>query len=156
MRDVRLIGSDGKQIGVVPREEALRQARVAGLDLVEVNAAATPPVCRILDYGKYQYEQGKRERESRKKQKRTEVKGVRISFKMGSHDRELRKARAEKFLSEGNKVRVELVLRGREKALRTLGKEQLESFLRELELLSRVEEPVAQAPRGLAAVIAPK
>lgn len=154
-REVRLVDSDGKQIGIVPREEALRQARVANLDLVEVNANAVPPVCRLLDYGKYQYEHDKRERESRKKQKRVETKGVRISFKMGAHDRDLRKALAEKFLKEGNKVRVELVLRGREKALRSLGIKQLEAFLKQLEPLARLEEPIGQAPRGMAAVITP-
>lgn len=155
-RQVRLIGADGRQIGVVPLEEALRQARVEGLDLVEVNAAGAPPVCRLLDYGKYQYEQDKRERESRKRQKRVEVKGVRISFKMGAHDRTMRKSLAEKFLKAGNKVRVEMVLRGREKALRSVGIQQLHTFLQELDLLARVEEPIAQAPRGLAATIAPK
>jgi translation initiation factor IF-3 len=155
-RQVRLIGADGKQIGVVPLEEALRQARVEGLDLVEVNATAAPSVCRLLDYGKYQYEQDKRERESRKKQKRVEVKGVRISFKMGAHDRNLRKSLAEKFLKAGNKVRVEMVLRGREKALRAVGIQQLQAFLHELDALARVEEAIGQAPRGLAATIAPK
>lgn len=155
-REVRLIGTDGKQVGIVPREEALRQARVAGLDLVEVNATANPPVCRLLDYGKYQYEHDKRERESRKKQKRVEIKGVRISFKMSDHDRDMRKALAEKFLKEGNKVRAELVLRGREKALRALGRKQLEAFLEQLESIAKVEEPIAQAPRGMAAVLAPK
>lgn len=155
-RQVRLIGADGKQIGVVLREEALRQARVAELDLMEVNASAEPPVCRILDFGKYQYEHDKREHESRKKQKRVEVKGIRISFKMGAHDRELRKAQTERFLSEGHKVRVELVLRGREKALRSLGLKQLEAFIRDFESVARVEEPAAQAPRGLAATIVPK
>lgn len=153
---MRLIGADGKQIGIVPLAEALRQARVEGLDLVEVNASSVPPVCRLLDYGKYQYEQDKRERESRKKQKRVEIKGVRISFKMGTHDRNLRKASAEKFLKAGNKVRVEMVLRGREKALRARGAQQLAAFLEELQLLARVEEPIAQAPRGLAATVAPK
>lgn len=155
-RQVRLIGADGKQIGVVLLDEALRQARVEGLDLVEVNATEAPPVCRLLDYGKYQYEQDKRERESRKKQKRVEVKGVRISFKMGAHDRTMRKSLAEKFLKAGNKVRVEMVLRGREKALRAVGIQQLQVFLHELDDLARVEEAIAQAPRGLAATIAPK
>lgn len=153
---VRLIGEDGKQIGIVPILEALRQARVAGLDLVEVNATAQPSVCRLLDYGRYQYEHDKRERESQKKQKRTGVKGVRISFKMSSHDRDLRRSKAEEFLKEGHKVRVELTLRGREKAFRALGRSKLESFLRELEALAHIEEPIASAPRGLAAVIAPR
>lgn len=152
-REVRLIGADGRQVGVVPITEALRQARVSGFDLVEVNAATEPPVCRLLDYGKYQYEQDKRERESRKTQRRVEVKGVRISFKMSPHDRGLRRALAEKFLHEGHKVRVELVLRGREKALRSHGLKQLEAFLKELEPLAVVEEPIAPAPRGFAATV---
>lgn len=153
---LRLIGADGKQIGIVSREEALRQARVAGLDLVEVNAAGNPPVGRLLDYGKYQYAVDKREREIRKKQKKIEVKGVRISFKMGPHDLDLRKSLAEKFLKDGQKVRVEMVLRGREKTLRPIGIAQMEAFLRSLASLSTLEEPIASAPRGLAAVIAPR
>lgn len=155
-REVRLIGADGKQVGIVPIEEALRQARVAELDLVEMNATVVPPVCRMLDYGKYQYAQDKHERESKKKQKKVEIKGVRISFKMGEHDRHLRKAAAEKFLGEGHKVRVEMVLRGREKALARRGVEILEAFLRELEPLAKTEEPIARSPRSLTTTIAPK
>lgn len=155
-REVRLVGEDGKQVGVVPIQEALRLARVAELDLVEVNTAAVPPVCRILDYGKYQYEQDKRERESKKKQKKVEIKGVRISFKMGEHDRQLRRGLAEKFLAEGHKVRVDMVLRGREKALRARGAGIMESFLQTLEPLARMEEPVSWSPRGLTVTIAPK
>lgn len=154
--EVRLIGADGKQVGVVLIQEALRQARVAGLDLVEVNAAVAPPVCRLLDYGKYQYTQDKRERESKKKQKKVEVKGVRISFKMGEHDRELRRLLAEKFLKEGHKVRVDMVLRGREKALVGQGREIMASFLKTLEPLARVEEPVSRSPRGLTGIITAK
>jgi translation initiation factor IF-3 len=123
---------------------------------VEVNAAVVPPVCRLLDYGKYQYDQDKRERESKKKQKKVEIKGVRISFKMGEHDRHLRKAAAEKFLGEGHKVRVEMVLRGREKALARRGVEVLQAFLRELEAVAKHEEPVTRSPRGLSTTIEPK
>lgn len=155
-REVRLIGADGKQVGIVPVEEALRQARVAELDLVEVNAAVVPPVCRLIDYGKYQYDHDKHERESKKKQKRVEIKGVRISFKMGEHDRHLRKTAAEKFLGEGHKVRVEMVLRGREKALARRGVEVMETFLQELEALAKREEPIARSPRGLTTTIVPK
>lgn len=153
---VRLIGADGRQVGVVPREEALRQARVAGLDLVEVNASTVPPVCRLLDFGRYQYEQDKRERESRRKQKRLETKGVRISFKMSPHDEELRRALAEKFLKEGHRVRVDLFLRGREKALREIGAERVRTFLRRLAALATVEEDVSPSLRGFTALIAPK
>lgn len=141
---------------MVSIDEALRQARVAELDLVEVDAASAPPVCRLLDYGKYQYEQDKKERELKKKRKKVEIKGVRISFKMGEHDRQLRKTLAEKFLTEGHKVRVELPLRGREKALREVGRKTLVSFLDSLQDISRVEEAVSASPRGgLAATLAP-
>lgn len=155
-REVRLIGADGKQIGVVLTPEALRQARVAGLDLVEVESDAVPPVCRLLDYGKFQYDQDKKERESKKKQKKMDVKGVRISFKMGEHDRALRRSLAEKFLAEGHKVRVEMVLRGREKGLRTRGAEILQTFLDKLADRSSVVEPISWAPRGFTATIAAK
>lgn len=124
---------------------------------MEVDASATPPVCRLLDYGKYQYEQDKKEREVRKKRKKVEVKGVRISFKMGEHDRQLRKALAEKFLKEGDKVRVEMVLRGREKALREVGRKALEAFLDSLASVAQVEESVSSTPRGgLSATLAPR
>jgi len=155
-REVRLIGADGKQVGVVPLQEALRQARVAGLELVEVNAGVAPPVCRLLDYGKYQYAQDKREREGKKKQKKVELKAVRISFKMGEHDRELRRLLAEKFLKDGNRVRVDMVLRGREKALVGHGREIMQSFINALEPLAQVEEPITRSPRGLTGIITAK
>jgi translation initiation factor IF-3 len=154
-RSVRLIDADGKQVGVVPIEEALRQSRLAGLDLVEVSAGAVPPVCRILDYGKYQYEQAKKEKESKKHQKKIEIKGIRLGLRTDDHDRDLKKKKTEEFLSEGDKVRVEIVLRGREKAHRPLASEIIATFLRTVSVPYTVEEPLAQSPRGLATTIAP-
>lgn len=155
-RSVRLIDAEGKQVGIVPLEEALRQARLVDLDLVEVSPATTPPVCKILDYGKYQYEQAKREKESRKHQKKVDVKGVRLGFRTDDHDRLLKQRRVEEFLTEGDKVRIEIVLRGREKAHRALARKLLETFFRTIAVGYTVEEPIAHSPRGLAATIAPK
>lgn len=153
---MRLIDAEGKQVGVVPVEEALRQARLAGLDLVEVSSGTVPPVCKILDYGKYQYEQAKREREQKKRQKKVEVKGVRIGLKTDDHDRMLKGKKTEEFLSEGDKVRLEIVLRGREKAHRPLARKLLEEFMKSIAVPYVVEEPIAVTPHGLAATIASK
>jgi translation initiation factor IF-3 len=153
---VRLIDAEGKQVGIVPLEEALRQARLVDLDLVEVSRGTMPPVCKILDYGKYQYEQAKREKESRKHQKKIEVKGIRLGLRTDDHDRMLKKKRTEEFLTEGDKVRVEIVLRGREKAHRPLARTIVETFFRTITVPYTVEEPIAHSPRGLAATIAPR
>lgn len=155
-RSVRLIDAEGKQVGIVPLEEALRQARLAELDLVEVSPGTVPPVCKILDYGKYQYEQAKREKESRKHQKKVDVKGVRLRFLTDDHDRLLKQKRVEEFLTDGDKVRIEIVLRGRERAHRGLARGLLENFFRTIAVPYTVEEPIAQSPRGFAATIAPQ
>lgn len=153
---MRLIDASGHQVGVVPIEEALRQSRLAGLDLVEVSAGTVPPVCRILDYGKYQYEQAKKEKESKKHQKKVEVKGIRLGLKTDDHDRELKQKKTQEFLAEGHKVRVEIVLRGREKAHKPLAATILAQFLETLSAPHIVEERVSSSPRGLACTIAPK
>lgn len=153
---MRLIDASGHQVGVVPIEEALRQSRLAGLDLVEVSGGTVPPVCRILDYGKYQYEQAKKEKESKKHQKKVEVKGIRLGLKTDDHDRELKKKKTQEFLAEGHKVRVEIVLRGREKAHKPLAATILAQFLETLSAPHIVEERVSSSPRGLACTIAPK
>lgn len=153
---VRVIDEDGAQIGIMHPTEALLHAKRAGLDLVEISPHTNPPVCRILDYGKYQYEQAKKERETRKTHKQVETKGVRIGFKIGDYDLRLRKERTEKFLHNGNKVRVEIALRGREKAYQDMAREKLESFIQSIEAPHHIEEHISKSPRGLAATIAPK
>jgi translation initiation factor IF-3 len=129
---VRLIDEQNNQLGVVATSEALRLSVERGYDLVEVAPNAAPPVCRLLDYGAYQYQLEKTERKSRARQKKVDVKGVRLSLKIGTHDFEHRVNQSKKFFEEGHKVRVELMLRGREKAHAPLAIEIIEKFRKQL------------------------
>ncbi len=130
---MRLIDDEGNQLGVVDIRRAQSLANERELDLVEVSPVAEPPVCRIMDYGSYQYQQEKKERKQKAKQKKIEIKGVRLSLKIGPHDLELRKNQALKFLEKGNKVKVELILRGREKAHADRAKELMRDFANTLQ-----------------------
>ncbi len=154
-RSVRLIDAEGKQVGIVPLEEALKRARLAELDLVEVSPDTAPPVCKILEYGKYQYDHSKRERAGRKHQKKVEVKGIRLGLRTSDHDRLLKQKKTGEFLKEGHKVRVEIVLRGREKTHTVLAREILAAFIRTLTEPPVIEEPTTSSPRGLALTLAP-
>lgn len=113
-REVRLIGEDGSQVGVLSLREALDYARARGLDLIEVAPNGSPPVCRVMDYGKYRYEQGKREREAQKKQRMSEIKGIRMRPGTDEHDLQFKIRNAIKFLQEGHKVKVTVIFRSRE------------------------------------------
>lgn len=113
-KSVRLVGLDGKQLGVVDIDNALEQARQAGYDLAEIAPGATPPVAKILDWGKYRYEQTKQLQKSRKHQKSVEVKQVRLGMKIGDHDLNVKLSKARQFLLGGNKVKISLLYRGRE------------------------------------------
>lgn len=137
--EVRLVGEDGEQIGVVPTEDARERARLAGLDLVEVAAEARPPVCRLMDFGKVKYEHRKKQQKAREKQHRTKTKGIRLRPKTDEHDFQVKLARARKFLEQGNKVQVTLLFRGREMAHIDLGRNLLIRFAEELGELSSVE-----------------
>ncbi len=140
---VRVIDADGKQLGIVSTREALQLARERGVDLVEVAPQADPPVCRLLDYGKFVYEQTKKEREARKRQKTTEVKEVRFRPKTDTHDIEFKVKRIRKFLSEGAKVKIRVHFRGREVTYPELGRELLEHIV---ELVGE-DATVEQKPR---------
>lgn len=122
-----------------------------GLDLVEVAANARPPVCRIIDYGKYLYQQEKKARQSRFKQ--VEIKGVRLSFGIAKHDLELKAKQAEKFLKEGHKVKIDIILRGREKAHADLAKEKMEIFRQMIPMDTIVDQEPKKQPRGLSMII---
>ncbi len=150
---VRLIDAEGKQVGIIPVAEALRQSRLAGLDLVEVSPKAQPPVCRILDFGKYQYEQAKREKEQKKGKKKSDIKEIKMGFKTGDHDQELKINKTEEFLKEGDKVRVEIVLRGREKAHRDLARQIIQEFLNKIKIPFRFEETLSGGPSGFSATL---
>lgn len=130
--EVQLIDEQGKPRGVMPTWQALRLAQEAGLDLVEVNPAAHPPIAKIMDFGQFQYRQQKMLRAQKVKARKVEIKGIRISFKIGEHDKEIRLKQARKFLDEGHKVRVEMVLRGRERTYADIAQNNLLKFVEDL------------------------
>ncbi len=132
VREVRLIDDAGNQKGIVPTIEALRMAREAGLDLVEVAPPAQPPVCKLIDYGKYKFELEKKTRESRKHQKQVRIKEIRMQPKIDDHDLEFKTRHIREFLDEGNKVKVTIRFRGRELAHTELGKVVLDGILAKL------------------------
>ena len=136
--------------------EALQMAREKELDLVEIAPKAQPPVCKIMDYGKYQYQQSKQERLSKAKQKKIEVKGIRIGFRTDSHDLEFKKNQAEKFLKKGDKVKVEIRLRGREKAHQDLARKNLHDFLKIIAIPYKMEQEIKRFPGGFNVIITPE
>ena len=130
-REVRLIGQDGEQLGVMPITEAMKLAREAELDLVKIAPTAKPPVCKIIDYGKYRYEQARKEKEAKKKQKTIEIKEVRLSPNIDENDLNTKVNAARKFIEKGDKVKVTLRFRGREMAHVQSSKQILDVFCRE-------------------------
>ena len=139
MREIRVIDDTGQQLGIMPPQQALTLARSKSLDLVEVAATATPPVCRIMDFGKYQYQEQKRQREARKHQKVTEVKEIKFRPKVDEHDYQFKKKHIERFLADGDKVKATIFFRGREMAHPEIGRRILERLLLEL-----VDEAIAE------------
>ncbi|MBO9340600.1 MAG: translation initiation factor IF-3 [Roseiflexus sp.] len=154
-REVRLIDENGAQVGIVSIRDALSMAEERGLDLVEVAPNAVPPVCRILDYGKFRYEQSKKEREARKNQKQVEVKQIRLEPKTNEHDLEVKAKQARRFLLEGDKVKFNLRFRGREIFHQEIGLEMLERMAEELRDISIVEQRPTMEGRVLTLLLAP-
>jgi translation initiation factor IF-3 len=152
---VRLVGADGQQIGVVDTREALRQARELDLDLVEVAPQADPPVCRIMDYGKFKYERDIRQKEARKKQSRTELKEIKFRPKIDRHDYGTKKGHVERFIRGGNKVKVTIMFRGREMAHTDLGRRILDRLVEDLGPMVVVESLPKQEGRNMIMVISP-
>jgi len=149
------VGADGSQIGVVATQEALRQARDLDLDLVEVAPQADPPVCRIMDYGKYKYERDIRQKEARKKQSRVEVKEIKFRPKIDRHDYATKKGHVERFLRAGAKVKITIMFRGREMAHTDLGRKILDQLVEELGDGIVVESMPKQEGRNMVMVIGP-
>ncbi|MFQ3632254.1 MAG: translation initiation factor IF-3 [Roseiflexus sp.] len=154
-REVRLIDENGAQVGVVPIRDALLMAEERGLDLVEVAPNAVPPVCRILDYGKFRYEQSKKEREARKNQKQVEVKQIRLEPKTDDHDLEVKAKQARRFLLDGDKVKFNLRFRGREIFHQEIGLDMLERMAEELRDVSVIEQRPTMEGRVLTLLLAP-
>jgi translation initiation factor IF-3 len=149
------VGADGEQIGIVPVKDALDRAAAADLDLVEVAPQAVPPVCRIMDYGKYKYERGMREKEARKKQSRIEVKEIKFRPKIDRHDYETKKGHVIRFLNAGARVKVTIMFRGREMAHTELGQRILDRLVEDLDGLASVEQSSKLDGRNMVMVVAP-
>ncbi len=155
VREVRLIGSEGEQLGIVPTLEALQMAREQEVDLVEVAPQAKPPVCKLLDYGKFKFEQEKNARESRKKQKLLKLKEVRMQPKIESHDLEFKTKHIKDFLEQGSKVKVTIRFRGRELAHTELGRDVLEKILDMLDTPYNVDRRPAMEGRFMSMILSP-
>jgi len=156
VREVRLVSDDGEQLGIVPVREALGIALEKGLDLVEVAPSAQPPVCRLMDYGKFKFEQNKREKEARKKQKIISVKEVKMRPNIEEHDFQVKAKNARKFLSGGDKVKLTIMFRGREITHPELGEKLSLKFVGELTDISSVEKPPKVEGRNMVTVLIPK
>lgn len=154
--NVRLIDNEGKMLGIFTLQQALVKAHEANLDLIEISEKTDPPICKIADYGKFSYQQGKKEKKVGKGQRAGEIKGIRLSFAISPHDMETRAKAVEKFLKTGYKVRIEMVLRGREKGLADFAKQKLLKFLEVLQSTTpiKVERELKMESRGLTMIIA--
>ena len=155
IREVRLIDDEGNQVGIIPTRDALEMARERGLDLVEVAPNAVPPVCRLMDYGKFRYEQSRKERESRKSQHVTRVKEVRIEPKIGDHDLETKGRQAARFLEAGDKVKLSVLFRGRSITHPELGRELLDQLQEQLKDVGTVEQTPRMEGRTMTMYLAP-
>jgi translation initiation factor IF-3 len=154
---VRLVDETGKQLGVVSLQEALNAARERSLDLIQVTEKVEPPVCKIGDFGKYLYQEEKKERKMHKN-RGGELKAIRLTYNISDHDMATRAQLAEKFLKKGDKVRIDLPLRGREKGMGDFAKEKIKKFMEKLQQLVEIkmEREIAREPRGFTAIISKK
>ncbi|WP_245596783.1 translation initiation factor IF-3 [Shimazuella kribbensis] len=155
-REVRLIGGNGEQLGIQPLREALRMATEQNLDLVNVAPQAKPPVCRIMDYGKYRYEQSKREKEARRNQKIVQLKEVRLSPSIEDHDVQTKLKNVVKFLEQGDKVKLSIRFRGREITHQDLGRRVLVRMAQEVKEISDVERHPKLEGRQMIMILTPK
>lgn len=148
-KEIRLVGENGEQLGVMPVKEALALAKEADLDLVKIAPNAKPPVCKIVDYGKFRYEQMRKEKDAKKKQKITDVKEIRLSPNIDENDLNTKANQARKFLSKGDKVKVSLRFRGREMAHVNVGKQILDDFFLKMEDVAVVDKPAKLEGRSM-------
>jgi len=153
---VRLVDERGNMVGVVGRNEALTMASDAGLDLVEIAPNADPPVCKILDFGKYKYEEQKKKNEARKKQKIIEVKEIKLRPSIDDHDYDVKRRSMVKFIEEGDKVKVTMRFRGRELAHQELGMDVLMRVKDDLEEIAKIEQVPRMEGRQMTMVVSPK
>jgi translation initiation factor IF-3 len=153
---IRLISSDGEQLGVVPLQEALNKADNVGLDLVEISPNTNPPVCKILDYGKYVYEKQKLDKKNKKKQHVIHVKEIRVRPNTGDHDLLTKLSRAKKFLEAGDKVKITVMYRGREMARQDMGVDTLNRVVDILDEFAEIDKQANMEGRRLSLILSPK
>ena len=154
--EVRVIGSNGEQLGIMSSREANQLAEEQDLDLVKISPNANPPVCKIMDYGKYVFDKAKREKEQRKNQKIVELKEVQLSMTIEQHDIEIKAKHAPKFLLNGDKVNVSIRMNGRQQAYSDRGVETENAFAKSLEDISVIEKPAKVEGRNIIMILAPK
>jgi translation initiation factor IF-3 len=154
-REVRLVGPEGEQIGIVPIDKALALASDTDLDLVEVAATARPPVCKLMDYGKFKYESAQKAREARRNQTLTVIKEMKLRPKIDPHDYDTKKGHVERFLKAGDKVKITIMFRGREQSRPELGFRLLRKLAEDVEELGYVESQPKQDGRNMIMVMAP-
>ena len=152
---MRLIGADGEQVGILTNEEAMEHARGADLDLVEVAAEAKPPVCRLLDYSKYKYDQEQKAKAARKHQQQVSVREIKLRPKIADHDYETKRGHVERFLRQQDKVKVTIMFRGREQAHPERGRMLLERLVGDVEGLATIEQEPEQEGRNMHMLLAP-
>lgn len=148
-KEVRLVGEDGEQLGIMSSKEAMKLAKEANLDLVKIAPTAKPPVCKIIDYGKYRYELARKEKEAKKKQKTTDVKEIRLSPNIDENDLNTKANQARKFITKGDKVKVTLRFRGREMAHIGSSRQILDTFFAKLEDIAVIEKPAKLEGRSM-------
>ncbi|MCX8051051.1 MAG: translation initiation factor IF-3 [Chlorobi bacterium] len=152
---VRVVDAEGAQLGIMPISDALKSAYERGLDLVEVAPQANPPVCRIIDFGKYQYEQHKREKQQRKQQHQTQLKEIRLKIVTDTHDLDFKARHAREFLLDGDKVKVTVLFRGREITHKEFGEQILQQFWQRLEDIAKFDQPIRAEGRTMTMILAP-
>ncbi|MBP2021951.1 translation initiation factor IF-3 [Clostridium punense] len=155
-KEIRVIGADGEQLGILPTKEALKMAEEKELDLVAISPSANPPVCKIMDFGKFIYEQQKKDKEAKKKQKVITIKEIRLSATIEEHDIEIKANNAKKFLVDGDKVKITVRFRGREIENSHVGRKILDHFVEKLGDVYIVEKPARQEGRNMIMILAPK
>ena len=156
-KELRVIGPDGENIGVITREEDLQKAREADLDLIEISPTANPPIAKIADYGKYQYEQNKKQKETKAKSHSVEIKSVQVKVGTGEHDLALKAKKASEWLKDGHRIRVELFLKGRSKYMdQKFLRERLDRILNLITTDFKIAEEAKRSPKGLSMMIEKK
>ena len=155
-REVRLVGENGEQLGIMSSREAMKIAQEAELDLVKIAPTAKPPVCKIIDYGKYKYELSRKDKEAKKKQKTIDLKEVRLSPNIDTNDLNTKMNHARKFITKGSKVKITLRFRGREMAHMHKSKHVLENFAKSLEDIAVIEKPAKVEGRSITMILTEK